>query len=488
MSDPHPLAGEPILVFVHGTGDGPTIDDSAAFDQLETLNAVDWADLFDESGEQMRSWISGDRWWQVDGVLSARLGQRVVSKSGVSLMKDEMVLRFLWRGDNDEEVRNNAAHRLEQVLANLAHAERRVHILAHSHGGNVVRRALELGSANPRVCRSIVSITCFGTPFFRYATTAIRTAFCLNLLMFVLLIPFFWIAKHWIGKAAVVWLGIPVVLYFFIAGGRLLGSVFDLFIDHRRCLHIQAENIIWKNYCSARDEAVGLLSSFNTRIPLMQNASDPGRSGSTRLQILAFGAIVVGLDVVTNTVQTSFKRLVGLPIDAHPEFSVLGAEAWATQLLSFGVAVAAAAAVVAGYLAAKRAAKAVVDQLVTLRLRSLAYGDEKGRIVGVDTAPWPGHDRVTHALPADVEAALEAHIRLHTSGLWANLRTGLAPHQPLLAQNIAKVVLQTLTWNELAHTVYGRVESFSDLLACDLVETGDWAWREPNPSAATKPS
>src|SRR6476660_7585692 len=67
-----------------------------------------------------------------------------------------------------------------------------------------------------------------------------------------------------------------------------------------------------------------------------------------------------------------------------------------------------------------------------------------------------------------------AHIAENTAGLWARLRQQLAPETPLASQDLLRLVRDTLTSNELAHSVYWQVDAVIDQVAEDLVATGDW--------------
>ncbi|MBK9948284.1 MAG: hypothetical protein IPP12_14000 [Nitrospira sp.] len=62
------------------------------------------------------------------------------------LTNDETVDSFSWSGDNDDEERRAAAHNLCVKLMGIRrqHPNARVHLVAHSHGGNITLKAIEL--------------------------------------------------------------------------------------------------------------------------------------------------------------------------------------------------------------------------------------------------------------------------------------------------------------------------------------------------------
>lgn len=53
---------------------------------------------------------------------------------------------FEWSGDNTHEAREEGAKKLCELLGRMRRADpqARIHLIAHSHGGNVVLRAIEL--------------------------------------------------------------------------------------------------------------------------------------------------------------------------------------------------------------------------------------------------------------------------------------------------------------------------------------------------------
>src|SRR5687768_12788445 len=82
----------------------------------------------------------GSAWWQrgsdFSGWLQRELGESVDCCPGG--------LVFHWSGANSEASRRDAAEELMAVLDDLERRQVRYHIIAHSHGGNVVWRAIYL--------------------------------------------------------------------------------------------------------------------------------------------------------------------------------------------------------------------------------------------------------------------------------------------------------------------------------------------------------
>jgi pimeloyl-ACP methyl ester carboxylesterase len=103
-------------------------------------------------------------WWRpgsafcrlLDSALEQR-GSKARCWRGLEVLAET----FAWGGDNSERERRLAALDLSSRL--LAITDKQVHIVAHSHGGNVAAIALGLIRSN-----KVVSFTALGTPFFEH--------------------------------------------------------------------------------------------------------------------------------------------------------------------------------------------------------------------------------------------------------------------------------------------------------------------------------
>ncbi len=123
----------PVIVTVHGTGDGSPLDD----------------------GEPRE----GGRWWQTDSAFTRKIQAEVGDRN-------LFWLPFHWSGDNSELRREAAVEPLAELCGALSDHKVQYFVLAHSHGGNLIDRAImrhryRMGFSDD--CRGIVSI---GTPFF----------------------------------------------------------------------------------------------------------------------------------------------------------------------------------------------------------------------------------------------------------------------------------------------------------------------------------
>lgn len=91
-------------------------------------------------------------WYQLDPADPANFCRRLKEQLGVAGVTDvalpghDDAVTFAWSGDNDDAARRSAAEslagRLQQIVRD--HANARVHVIGHSHGGNVALKGIEL--------------------------------------------------------------------------------------------------------------------------------------------------------------------------------------------------------------------------------------------------------------------------------------------------------------------------------------------------------
>jgi hypothetical protein len=124
------------------------------------------------------TWNAPDRnvrmWYQLDPADPANFCQRLKQRleaNGLSgtvwPSPDGQLIDFVWSGENTHDARCAAGDRLAQVMREIASKDpdARIHLVGHSHGGNVVLRAVREvwgGSASRPA-----TITLLGTPFYR---------------------------------------------------------------------------------------------------------------------------------------------------------------------------------------------------------------------------------------------------------------------------------------------------------------------------------
>jgi hypothetical protein len=117
---------------------------------------------------------SSGLWWRPGGDFCERLSHALWQRGSAARCwdgLDRLAETFVWTGENSERGRHLAANALSVNIKSLC--ERRglqgLHIVAHSHGGNVVAEMLE--SLSDYHIAKILSFTTIGTPFFHRANS-----------------------------------------------------------------------------------------------------------------------------------------------------------------------------------------------------------------------------------------------------------------------------------------------------------------------------
>jgi len=461
MTEPRdPLAETPLLVLIHGTGPQQHDEDEVY------RHAVDFG-----LGDHCRS-DEGEQWWQTDGCLCPRLDSRIRTKDGRRLTETDLVFRLKWHGDNLETARDAAADTFEALFE---HSGRRpLHVIAHSHGGNVARAAIERLARKKQDIARIGTVVSMGTPFFTYSrgfwVRAVLTQASLTGLLL-----FFGYLCHSAHEAAggfaasglSKWIlfpaGVLFVILALLTGALLIGLLRKPPRKGRKLRH----KIRWFNLCSRNDEAIQLLASLNRPINLLSRFSGKAKPSlvGTALCLAAFGLSFALLSIAIHY----------LRLDIDPEgvaFVLIWMASGYVLYLWF----------VTLRQWFSTGTTAVLDSIISSRLRALAFGDDDGDgIVRVSKRPWPNYHDACISLPNAMEVEIEARISAATAGMWAKVRGAIAPNASFLDANFRYLVDEVLTGDELAHTVYYRVDSLVDLIAERLVESGDFVYCDVAP-------
>jgi hypothetical protein len=128
------------------------------------------------------------KWWEADSPFSTNLRRRLAERG----MESE-VAPFIWSGANSALERERAAHNLARRIKQAARGCAEVHVVGHSHGGNVANDAARiLRRKKKHAPHKIASMTTVGTPFFKsglsFANTigwsALLAIFAVGVIMF----------------------------------------------------------------------------------------------------------------------------------------------------------------------------------------------------------------------------------------------------------------------------------------------------------------
>jgi hypothetical protein len=376
------------------------------------------------------------------------------------------VFRLKWSGANLESARDEGASGFEWLHYN-AHP-RRLHVIAHSHGGNVVRAGIEQLARRNVDLRRIRAVVSMGTPFFTYARTGVIALALAQIAAGIALMgPMLLCLYLFAGPAGVA--KQPLSAWWFLAGcvfcavvsGAMINGGWTLLGRPLRGTLPGAVRVHWVNLCSETDEAIQLLNTFVPRLRLFGGSKKSPDGPVWWGLVIAVSAVVLGAAILIAARMAPGSNL---------------AQAGALAAGAGGIGVLYRLLKLTHVLVTNGASR-VLDRIVVGRLRALACGDDVAAgITGVSTNPWRSHGAAHVPLPAAVEAEIEGRIAQATSGLWVKLRAAIAPGASFLDANIPHIVDQVLTGDELSHTVYYRVDGFVDVVADLLVATGDYVF------------
>jgi hypothetical protein len=254
-------------------------------------------------------WWRGDFCRRLDALLASQgsgarcWAHRMIEKPSSSRFGGGFYEPFAWTGDNSEFARRTAAVALANELQTLEQDSeiRRYHIVAHSHGGNVLRQAVWLMPERPK---KIAAVAYLGTPFLHFSEGGriryvVRRVHWLSVLV---LIGFVWtlgLLPQSAQSTAHVWGGL-------VAAGIVSSIAF--YFRKTREGHARAPGTL---FCFEHDEAVALLTHCAqfARAPerLLFQLFRPGPGDSVRSES-------IWNDTVRQVVERSIVRLERVPL------------------------------------------------------------------------------------------------------------------------------------------------------------------------------
>jgi len=212
------------------------------------VKSTDYEDC--EDGENL--------WWTRNGLLAKALGTKFT------------IIPLTWNGENTESSRLFASESHKMAILKHSAGAEEVHFVAHSHGGNVLVRALGLAvSEDRKLAGKIRSASFVGVPFIELKSELSASGLALGLFV-SLVISFFlsifaaylssFVPKEW-------WIAICFVfpLLMFITS-YFLESKLESRIDwNALCDALKGRLFIWSH---GKDEAIALCESLtNVRQP-----------------------------------------------------------------------------------------------------------------------------------------------------------------------------------------------------------------------------
>jgi len=211
----------------------------------------------------------GDKWWQRGSQFWKAISVNLCDQ--VALGEEGRLFR--WTGENSERARRTAAFDLFwRVLLPLEEQAIDYHLVGHSHGGNVIRKALMIAAKQKYPLTHFRSWTTVGTPFLQIQSSySLRSAVAAFLIPTIILLAGAFALTYWIGSlmnltsesvhheeifVILALLMTPVYLFF------VAGPVFSFFNSREQRLLAavrEQHESRWLGLWSTRDEAISAI-------------------------------------------------------------------------------------------------------------------------------------------------------------------------------------------------------------------------------------
>lgn len=450
----------------------------------------------------------GDKWFQRGSAFTEALKQRLAAKG-----LEPEIHPFLWSGANSAYERENGSVALAAMIRRLAPNYGGVHLIGHSHGGNVANDAallLRWGRSPRRVSEPITSITTIGTPFLNRRAGTVQSVLGLAFLgvalasvplyLIATLLAVLWASGVWdpleISELlpAPGWMNWPIALAVIAPLGLALGFVLRLArrgwrqITRPRTVAGARATVfaVWH----ANDEAISFLQKIES-LPL-----EPFPEGallrSSRVSGTSLGVltVVVGVLAPALILLGSHARLLDAP---YATLYWLGL-ATTVLLLAAPMLFAFAYILVRGLAgsAGEVLARPRLNSWLADVLRGIAFGRDSGDSVGQVNTRSHNHATREYVLEGELAERMQANAQAAADQLIARYRWSLFSVGADTNGPLASLATDAMTWSSLIHTTYFDqpevLSLVSDYIAEETVAPTRFDPVPPPPDAEAKPA
>ncbi len=423
----------------------------------------------------------GEKWFQRGSHFAEALKQRL-SGRGV----EAELVPFLWSGANSTFEREKAAESLAAAVKRMTPKYSGVHLIAHSHGGNVANGAallLRWGRQKQRAQEKIASLTTIGTPFLNSRSSAMQSMGGLMFLGVTLAsVPLYLISTLllllWIlgvadpleiskGLGALSDHGWLIFWSCTLAVGIPLWQMLRLAL--RRWRHIIRPRSAAGAHASvfsvwhANDEAISFLQQIEG-LPLepfpLGSVLRGSRGAATSAGVLA---VVVGALSPAIILLANLFGWIAAPWASPYWF-------WTSTLtILFATPLLFAAIYLLLRLIAGSAGEVVarprLNNWIAGVLRGIAFGKDSDQAIGEVNTKSHTHMTKEHKIEGPVAQRMQANAEAAAAKLieryrWALFTVGADTNGPL-----ANLATDAMTWSSLIHTTYFDQPEVVDLIA-----------------------
>lgn len=420
----------------------------------------------------------GQKWFQRGSAFTERLRQKLASEG-----LDAEIEPVLWSGANSAAEREKGAEKLARELKGLSGKYDSVHVIGHSHGGNVANEAavhLRWGMRR-RGKEPFASLTTVGTPFLN-----MRTGF-LQRMAGLLFLGLTWGSVIMLPLAILGWQleenRPPNAIEWGVLGFAAACLLFMMSMSQRGARRIlrpskprqtdKAVQAIWHD----NDEAISFLRRIE-EVPIEAIPRGALFRGS-HASAISWGVLVVM--IVTFGIPFAYLAFPG-----WDPFGIRDAE-WdggGASALSFAVALVFAPATfvicyaIYRYLvggAAEVGARGPINGYVTGLLRGVALGRDGDQVICNVSTESHTHRTDGVKLDGDVAQRMQAAAQAAADKLidkyrWSLFTVGSDTNSPL-----TNLATDAMTWDSLIHTTYFDQPEVADLIAMHIAASAKQA-------------
>lgn len=422
------------------------------------------------------------KWWEAESGFCRGLVQRLAAR-GV----EADVVAHIWSGANSAVARERGAEALAKTIRQCDRDYAGVHVIGHSHGGNVASHAAEIvGFGLPRRRQRMQSLTTVGTPYFKsqFGAREVFGAYAFLVLTLASVIGLGVITAFSVhqrvveGVTNIGLIGVTLALWLVTLGVFLL--VFPLALRGvRRVARFRRRNAsssevlaIWHN----NDEAIAFLrkmESFDIRpMPPWGFFRGSRQLGVTigiwvvliaaiaSLGWAAYNFLLVKLAYDWNMLDTQ-SPMVAAAWDSGQIATLLGIT-FAGALVLFGIVYALVRLVFA---AADVLTMPWLNGLVRGRIRGMAFGADSDQGIGEVSTASHSHPTRELVLEGPYADRLRDNAAAAANQLLERYRWALFTVEGDAAQALNQLALDAMTWKSLVHTTYFDHDELADIVA-----------------------
>lgn len=420
---------------------------------------------------------AGEKWFQQGSSFSERLRQQLRGKGF-----EADIIPHLWSGANSAWDRETAANKLAARIRKLYAKYDSIHLIGHSHGGNVANDAavlLKWGLRRTARNERLDSLTTVGTPFFNVRTGWLQRA------AGILFLTLAWGSAILFPLTALMWLGAEAQTGF-ASQSAALALMYILIVAPcvwlmlrmssqgiRRILRPRLDGkttssvlAIWHE----NDEAIAFLQRVE-ELPLEAfprgSVFRSSRATAISIGVLAviFFAVAIPILFLLGFDVLNIRELTASPVDPNtlqsgdPGSEEIAALVVVILLLGLWAAPPLFTAIYIAFRylvggVGEVAARGSVNRFATSILRGVAMGRDGDQVLCQVGPRSHTHPTIDHVLSGECAARMQQGANGAAGALIEKYRWALFSVGGDSSASLTSLTTDAMTWNSLIHTTY----------------------------------